>query len=294
MKAFWKFFKEPQSWFIWVSVLCMLVCVAAALTFVCIGYTGFLSYIAYALAACTLGYTVYLFVRFAPKMKASIMAGLQRHTFTRNLTGDYSFRTLVFALCSFAINLAFVAFNTVFALLTKNAWYGSLAGYYFLLSCLRGFVFYGEKRAKTLPEEEGRVKRLQNYGLCGVALFLLDVAMAVAVTFMVLQEKPNSYTEIMAIVFAAYTFYKLTLAIWNIFKAKKVQDLQIQAFRNISLVDAAISLLSLQVTLVATFSEGEGMLALNAMTGACVCLLTVGIGVWMILQANKQRKKYGK
>ncbi len=294
MKKIWEFLKAPKAWFIWLSILCTLACVAAALTCVFIGYAGIFSYIVYALAACTLGYTVYLCVRFAPKMKASVTAGLQRHTFTRNLTGDYSFRTIVFALCSFAVNLAFVAFNTVFALLTKNAWYGSLAGYYFLLSCLRGFVFYGEKRAKALPEKEGALKRIGNYGLCGVALFLLDVAMAVAVTFMVVQEKPTSYTEIMAIVFAAYTFYKLTLAVWNIFKAKKVQDLQIQAFRNISLVDAAISLLSLQVTLVATFSQGESMLILNAMTGACVCLLTIGVGVLMILQASKRRKNYGK
>ncbi len=298
MKGFFKkiieIFKAPRLLTLCIVWGVTLLAVAGALVCVFVEYTGALSYAVYAVAACSLGYTVYTLVRYIPTIKERVKEKLKSKKFTRNMTENYSFRTLVFAVCSFAVNLGFVAFNTVFSILTENAWYASLAGYYFLLSLLRGGVFWADGRAKASTEtaEEYRLKQLKNYRLCGVALFALDMAMAVAVTFMVLDQKPTKYTDITAIVFAVYSFYKISLAIWNIFKAKKTNDPRIQSFRNIGLVDAAISLLSLQVTLVSTFSaEGESMLAMNAATGACVCLLTMGLGILMIVRATKRIKE---
>ncbi len=290
LKKIWRYIAAPKTWFLLTAWGVTLFAIAGALTLVCIGAADWFAYPVYALAAITLAYTVYTVVLFAPKLKNRVRAKLQKGKFTRALTENYAFRTLVFAGCSFLINLAFVAFNTAFALWTNNGWYGALAGYYFLLSGLRGLVFYLDKRIKK--REEYSLLKIKNYRLCGGALLLLDVAMSVAVTFMVLLQKPTKYTEIAAIVFAAYSVYKISFAIWNIFKAKRTKDLQIQAFRNIGLVDAAISLLSLQTTLVSTFSaEGEGMLLLNAMTGAFVCLFTIGLAIFMIIQANKRIKE---
>ncbi len=269
----------------WILTACGVV---GSLIMVVAGYTGWLSYPTYALAACLLAYTTYTVVRFAPKIKAGVHTTLKKSKFTRSMAENYGFRTLVFAGCSFLMNLGFVVFNTVFALLTNDAWYGCLAGYYFLLSGLRGLVFWWNRRAKE--GELSPALQRRNYGLCGWVLLVLDFAMAVAVTFMVLDQKPTQYTEITAIVFATWSVYKISLAIYNVFKARKTKNLQIQSFRNIGLVDAAVSLLSLQVTLVSTFSEeGADMFLLNAIVGACVCLFGIGVGVFMII---KSRRKY--
>ncbi len=289
-KAFWKRVSNPPVWGLLLAWGITLASVGAALTIVFIGYVGWISYLAYALAALSLAYTVYVCVSLAPALKKRVRARLQKGRFTRAMTENYSFRTLVLTTCSFVLNIAFVLFNTAFAILTGNAWFGALAGYYFLLSVLRGGVFYLDGRAKKRGDYA--LARVKNYRLCGVALFLLDVAMAVAVTMMVAEQKPTRYGEITAIVFATWSVYKISFAIWNIFKARRTKDWQIQAFRNIGLADAAISLLSLQTTLVATFSaEGESMLLLNATTGAFVCLFTVGMGILMIIQANKKMKE---
>ncbi len=294
LQKIWKFLKAPPVWFLWTSWAVALVAISSALTCVFIGYTGWLSYVAYVIAALSLAYVVYTIASFAPKLKSSIMGALKKRAFTRDLTEDYTFRTLVFAVCSLTVNIGFVAFNTTFAILTSNLWYGCLAGYYFLLTLLRYGVFWWNKKAKRRAGgDEAEFARLQkrNYGLCGGALLALETAMSVAVTFMVLGRKATKYTEITAIVFATYSVYKISLAVWNVFKARKTQDWQIQSFRNIGLVDAAISLLSLQTTLVSTFSEdGRDMLAMNAATGAFVCLLTIGIGVVMIIQSRRKVK----
>ncbi len=292
-KKLWERLKNPAPVVLCIVWACALAAIAGALIVAFIGYTGALSYVVYVLAAILLGYTVYTVVMLAPSIKARVQASLRKRKFTRDFTENYSFRTLVFAACSFVINIGFVVFNTVFSVLTENAWYASLAGYYFLLSLLRGGVFWGRKRARARAngdEKKLLSLELNNYALCGGALFILDLAMAVAVTFMVLEQKPTQYTEITAIVFATFAVYKISLAIWNIFKARKTNDLQIQTFRNIGLVDAAVSLLSLQTTLGSTFSQGENMLALNAVTGAFVCLITMGLGVFMIIQATRRKK----
>ncbi len=289
-KKFLKYISAPPLWFLLLSWGIALATIAGALTLVFIGYTGWLSYPVYALSAIFLSYTVYTLVRLAPTLKARARARLQRGKFTRALTEDYTFRTLALAGCSLIINIGFVLFNTLFAVFTDNPWYGALAGYYFLLTALRAGVFYLERRAKE--KEDYELRQVKNYRLCGGALLLLDVAMSAAVTMMVVAQQPTKYTEITAIVFAAYSAYKISFAIWNIFKAKRTKDWQVQAFRNIDLADGAISLLSLQTTLISTFSaEGESMLLLNGLTGAFVCLFTIGLGVFMILQANKKLKE---
>ncbi len=287
LKRAWAYLTAPSTAFLAVAWAVTLAVIAGALVCVFIGYTGWLSYPLYALAAITLAYAVYTLVLFAPKVKAGVRKRLQRREFTRALAENYTFRTLTFAVCSVVINLGFVVFNTVFAFLTDNIWYGALAGYYFLLSGLRVGVFYLDNRAQG---EE--LRQIKNYRLCGVALFALDVAMAAAVTLMVLEQKPTKYTEITAIVFAAYSVYKISLAIWNIFKARHTQDWQIQSFRNIGLVDAAMSLLSLQTTLISTFSvDGESMALLNGLMGAFVCLFTIATGIVMMIRANKVLKE---
>ncbi len=297
MKEKWRkalaFLKAPPRWVIAVCFSLTPVFVALSLLCVFLGAAGIFSYSIYALSACALAYAVYLLVRLAPQIKGWGLGTLRRGKFTRELTENYGFRTLVFAGFSLLINFGFVLFNAVFAILTKNIWYGSLAGYYFLLGGVRGCVFWWERRArKRACGDEEYYRRLQwkNYGNCGVALLVLNFALSVAVTLMVLDQKPTKYSEITAIVFAAYTVYKIFFAVHNIFKAKKGKDLQIRSFRNIGLVDAAVSLLSLQTALVATFStEGEDMLALNAVVGAAVCITAVAIAVVMLAQKRKRR-----
>ena len=57
--------------------------------------------------------------------------------------------------------------------------------------------------------------------------------------------------------------------------------------------DALVSLLALQTTMTAVFSDGTdlSMRALNAVTGFTVCAVTVAMGVWMIVRTNKPLKK---
>ena len=291
-----KFLKDPPVWFMLAVWGAALLFIAAAIVLTITAETDWYAYIFYALAAVSLAYSIFLIVRGAPKLKAAIVAKAKQHAFTDNIVSNYSFRTVVFFVISFAINAGFAIFNGVMGIVTHSVWYGIMACYYIFLSALRGGLLYGSYKTRKLAagdDDAMAVYKLKMYRLCGISLFVLELALAAAVTLMILSERPTAYSEIMAITSAAYTFYKIIFAIINIRKVNRLHDPMLQSYRNINLTDAAVSLLSLQVTLVAVFSDGQTaeMNTLNAITGFAVCVLTIVLGVLMIVNATIRLKK---
>ena len=85
------------------------------------------------------------------------------------------------------------------------------------------------------------------------------------------------------------------MSIISFIKAHKQTDLTVRAIRNINLVDALVSILALQTALLTMFSEGDINISLfNTLTGIAVSVLSVGIGIYMIISANKKMKELKK
>ncbi len=292
-----QFLKSPPLWFCALAWVLAALLIAGAIAAAAVGGFGAFSYVLYAGAAVFLAYTVYSAVRMAPKVKAAFTAWAEKHRFTENLLRDYGYRTIVLAVCSFVISAAYVVLNAVLSVLATSVWYASLAGYYLFLSGLRFGVLFGGYRIRQRAgsdEKKSYAEKLKLYRNCGIALLVLETALVAAVTQMVRSESPAVHTQIMAIASAAYTFYKVAFAIRNLVKVRRYKDPLLQSFRNINLTDASVSLIALQTTLVAVFSEGDDakMNVLNAVTGFAVCALTIVLGIWMIVSASRKRKEW--
>lgn len=292
MKRLWEVLKNPGGAVFGVACAVTAVFVTLATLAVVFEYGGWPAYPAYALAALSLGYAVYAAVRVAPKIKAGVLAAADKRRLTAGFVRDFGVRTLVFSGISFAVNIAYVLFNGALGIINRSVWYGSLAAYYLFLSGLRLGIFQAG-RAAGRKGGDLCARKLKIYRACGAALLALELALAAAVTQMVLSGNPSAHGEIAAITSAAYAFYKLIFAIRNIFKAKRYSDPLVQCFRNINLTDATVSLLALQTTLVTVFSDGEtgSMRALNAVVGFAVCAFTIAMGAWMIIRADAKLKQ---
>lgn len=290
------FLKDPPAWFMLTVWGAAIIFIALATVLTILSQEHWYVYLIYVCAAVFLAYSVFLIVRGVPKIKRAIVERAQKHAFTQNIISSYGFRTTAFFVVSLAINVAFALFNGAMGIIMHSIWYGIMACYYLFLSALRGGLLLGNLKAKKLAggdEDAMGMFKLKIYRMCGISLFVLEAALAAAVTLMVLSDRPTAYSEIMAITCAAYTFYKIIFAVINVCKVKKLRDPLMQSFRNINLTDAAVSLLSLQVTLVAVFSDGQTaeMNTLNAITGFAVCALTIVLGVTMIVSATMRLKK---
>lgn len=295
-KTFWEKCKRPRGWFLVLLYLATVAVIAGALVILFVDYAGtpleIVAYALFGLAACLLAYSVYTVVIYFPAMKAKLMGWIRSYPVFEKLLDDFSLRTVVFAVGSLAITVAYSAYNGVIAIIYRSGWYGSLALYYILLVALRGGIsLYHGKRRKVREGDE--VVELKKYRSCGWLLIATILALAASVVQMVLQDKGAHYSEIMIYVAATYTFTKITLAIVNAVKAKKEKTgYTILALRNVSLADAAVSLLSLQTAMFHIFGEPSKTTQLaNALTGGAVCLFVVALGVLMLVRANKAKKR---
>lgn len=291
------FLKKPPFPFLCIVWGITFALIAGTVALIVLNYMEWPVYIAYGVSAVFSVYTVYSLPRFIPKIKEMILERAKSHPFANSLLTSYGFRTVAFSALSFVINIGFAVFNAVLGVITLSYWYAIFACYYIFLSVLRGVILVGSYQAKKRAagdETVYSVYKLKLYRMCGIFLLILELALAAAVSLMILSTRPTEYSEIMAITSAAYTFYKIIFAIVNVFKVRRMQDPMLQCFRNINLTDAAVSLLTLQVTLVAVFSDErtETMNILNAVTGFIVCALTVVMGILMIVRSTIRLKNF--
>lgn len=300
MNKLWAFFKRPKGAFL--AVVYFLTVVFSALSvFLAIitadTYNALLqaiSYLVYALAAVLLFYAVYAIVLYAPRLKESVTDFLQNNKFTKKIMESYGYKTTLFSLFSTAITLTVVAMNVVSAVRYKRFWFAALAGYYLTLLIFRGMIlFFNDRRIKSkTSNEKGKIiGAWKIYLFVGAFLVLLELSMAVVVTTMLRSKRPTDSGEILAISTAAYAFYKMGMAIYNVFKARRFKLPVAQAIRNVNFADACMSIFSLTVLLTETFGETTNVIYIKAITGFGCLASVIAVASIMIVRANKNIKR---
>ena len=284
--AVWNKIKQPHGIWLAVFYVSFILVLSGTLWLVILGYTeNVFSYILYGISAILLTYFVYTIVYFAPKIKAKIITSLQKHKFTNEILNSYGYRTVVFSVFSFILNVAYITFVGILAFLSKTAWYFTITIYYIILAFMKGNVFYSKRKYGT------EIKEARAYRFCGIMFIALTVAFSGVV---VLIYKANHYFEYAGLLIyaaAAFTFYKLSLSIYNIFKARKHNDLYIQSIRNINLASALISIIILQVAMFQAFSPESNLSFANALTAGGISIIILILGIYMIIKANKTLKQ---
>lgn len=298
LNKIFQYLKNPKGWFLALIYVCTVIFSVAAITIAIINPQNLLfeilSYITYAFAAVFLGYSVYSIVIYAKSIKKKFTEFIKRFKFGERMLDEYSFRTVIFASISALINIFYVGFHVFLAFVSGSFfWYGSLAVYYGLLFLLRGgIVMYHKKngvKAKNSVERE--FLEIKKYRTCGVVLTLIPLCLLVPVLQIIFLDKAFIHEGLSIFAFAAYAFYKIIMAIYNIFRSNKEKTAYaIQAVRGVGLADAFVSIFSLQTALLYAFSNGTEYNVFNLITGFAVIALTIALGVIMIVRANNKIK----
>jgi divalent metal cation (Fe/Co/Zn/Cd) transporter len=172
----------------------------------------------------------------------------------------------------------------IVALTIKSIWFGIFSIYYLILSIMRGGVLWSKKK---------RIKNEENsYLAVAIALIVLTLATVAIVILTYNGEDVSRFEGLLIYCSAAYTFYKLCLSIYNIIKAKKQESLLVEAVKDISFVDAIVSIFVLQVSMLHVFSQNleNVFVPLNALTGSLVCMGILAVSFLMILKYIKIKK----
>lgn len=290
--------RRPHGILLVLVYILTLAAIAGSIVLVTVGEsmaTSIFAYVLFGLSALLLGYTVYTIVIYAPVMRQKGKELLRRNRVTAKFVDSYTFRTAVFATFSFGVTLAFTIMNTISAVRYGSIWYGAIAGYYAILMALRGgTIGAGRVCAKSKEGSNRELGEWKIYRAGGACLLVLEVAMAAAVTQLMLSGRPAEKGQIMAIANAAYTFYKLTMAIYNLVKAHKFRAPLTQALRNFGFADACMSVASLTVLMITTFTETETEIAplrfIKAAIGFAACASIIVLAIVMLVRAQKKIK----
>lgn len=184
-------------------------------------------------------------------------------------------------LISVCFALFFCIYNGVVGFYKNVIWNIAIFTYYLLLLTIRMILYVREKKSKK--EDEKDIKRdKQIYISTSVIMFIMNLAMILPAILLINHQKEVNLSLISAIAVAAYTTYKVTLAIIKFCKVQKEQNLIYKQVRMVNLFDAVMSILTLQNTLTIVTSSGndEDMYTLSIVTTIAMLLAISIISIY--------------
>lgn len=198
---------------------------------------------------------------------------------------DYDFKTVTAAFGSLAVTAVFALYNGFLGVYHSSLWHGTICVYYIVLVLLRAIIIAaGKKTTGNMNPKRGQEKI---YTASAILLLFLNICLVVPVFLMVMRQKPVNMTLIPAIAMAAYTTYKVTMASVNLKRRKRLSNRLLGLLQTISFIDALISVLSLQNTLIMVSDKGGGleMLILSALTSSAIMLAVLALSVATLIKA---------
>lgn len=209
---------------------------------------------------------------------------------------DYTFKTIASSVISFIVIILFALYNGFLGIRLLSVWHGSICVFYLLLIAIRGMILLTEKKNMARGEQEKVHHRYKTFVISSVMLLVLNLALILPISLMVILEKPVNMGLIPAITMATYTTYKLTMASVHIQKQRRSRhgNVLISELRTINFIDALVSILTLQNTLIMveqTESSGNDMFLLSAVSSAAIYIVILFITIRFLIIGLKQNKK---
>lgn len=204
--------------------------------------------------------------------------------FFNKIKKDGQFRVKFFLCASFIFNLIYATYLLTVSLVDASNWFFVMAIYYALLAFVRIYLFI------QASPKKGVESNLKTTRICGYVLLLLNLVVAAMIFILIYTKRDMQHHEITVIALATYTFASLTFAIVGNVKLFKKDDHIFFCVKQISLISASVSMITLTNTMLATFGEDVGLLRsiiLPILSGA-VSIFIIGCALFLIWRANVQ------
>lgn len=215
----------------------------------------------------------------------SIWEGVQRmrlwlheNTHYRRYATDLHFKAEVSLYFSLAFTFFFCVYKAVVGILYRSPWLGAIAAYYILLAVMRWLLIKRIRAGKT----GGSCRS------CGVLLLILTLALSASSFYTIYRGNTVRYPGVMIYAAAAFTFYSLTMAIWNLVRYRKLRVAVYTASKILALASSLVSLFFLQTAMFAVFGDSSAWeRGMNLLTGGTVHA-TIVVLACLLLRGSKK------
>ncbi len=193
---------------------------------------------------------------------------------------------------SAVVALAFAVYNGYLGIAHEYIFGASIAVYFAVLSVIY-FIIVDWNGQRSVQKTDGT--HVREYIMSSALLLVADVLLVGPITLMVLQLRQFNLGMTAAIIVASYATYKVSAAVVNYVKTRKDFDVRTVSVRSVKLVDAMVSLLTLQNTLIVAkgSSAEQSTFVLTSWTSLAlyVAIVTVSVmGFRRCLSASKMAK----
>lgn len=292
----WAFLIKPNAVFGWFCYALFFVVAILVIVFACLGIeSGFMVFI-YSIMGISFFYCTYLFVRYDYKKLKNACKNFKqkisnKNKFLNRYFNDIYFRTMLATSFSLFLGVCFVGYNAFAGIYYHSVWNGSISVYYALLVIIKIVFLYGEYKITNdkHTQEYKDFERAKMFRIEGVFLILVNIALVAPVTILAMSKKEVNLPMWVAIADATYTFYKAISCIYSFIKTRKNNNLSVKGIKNLNLVGVIISILSLENTMIITFSPeiSAGMRLLVVLSA----LVAVGLNMWIAILTFVQGRK---
>ena len=273
-----------------IAVIIVLLPISVAflvLSLIYLGTESILAILSYLLA-----FYVLLVISFRiPRIIKFFKTFKRENKYAKRYFNDVQLRMNISLYGSLIWNVAFAIFQLGLGFYHKSFWFYSMFAYYVMLGVMRFFLVNHTRKYKANEETKIEIKKSI---LCGWLLIAMNLALAVIVFFMVYWHRTFYHHEITTITIAAYTFLTFTFAIINLVKYRKYKSPVYSSAKTISLIAGAVSMLTLESTMLTTFGTTESQLfsqIMLSLTGVAVIGFAIAMVIIMIVKGKKLLRK---
>jgi hypothetical protein len=200
------------------------------------------------------------------------------------------FRSTISIHQSLAINIAYVVLKVITGIMYKSLWLITFGVYYMLLSAMRGILVHYVNRHKIGEDIKAEYVR---YRYCGILLLFMNNVLAGIVAYIVRGNQGIYYPGALICAMALYSFYSITVSNINVLKFRKLGSPIMSAAKVISLTASCVSMLSLEVAMLAEFGGDDYVFRkkITSISGAVVCTFVLGMAIYMIIRSTLYLKR---
>lgn len=181
------------------------------------------------------------------------------------------YKLLKDGLLSFIISFCFCVYYFIMGIKNSYLFAITISIYYFLLFIIRYLIYKYYRSGKE-----------HNYIFTSFIFILINISIIGPITLMAMSKREFKGTIILAIIIAAYSFFKIITAVRGYFKNKYSLNKNNLFINSIKLTDALVSILTLENTLIYVNGaiQNEKMRILIIISSSIIYLLIISISIY--------------
>ncbi|MGN0379951.1 MAG: hypothetical protein ACI4EU_10210 [Butyrivibrio sp.] len=251
------------------------------------------AYIAYVFSAYSLTIVCTYLVKKTGNVREKLKSAVHSIPVAHRYFTDDSFKLHMSLYISLGMNVAYAVIKFICGIRYHSVWFGTLAVYYFCMAVMRFVLLYNANRngfGKDIVSE------LKQYRLCGIILMVMNAALSGVVILVVRKNEGFQYAGYLIYIMAIYAFCNITISVMDVVKYRKYNSPAMSAAKAVNLASALVCILSLETAMLAQFDNGSNPAAfrqvMTGCTGACVCVIVLGIAVYMIINSTEKIRRF--